>query len=141
MGNSKLNIIEEGDPGFDEKVGKRGLPDVVSPVMEELLDDMLAAGTTVVQLKADDPFTVSQLRYWQPKGNAYLAANDAEYRVGVSGGKDGKNISVELKSTNGSDEEAPKARKTPTKRQAPKAKKAPAKKAAKRPAKRKAVAK
>jgi hypothetical protein len=104
IGDITLPLIEEGDEGFDVSVGKRGLPDVVSPVMNTLVEEMLSDGRTIVQLKPGDPFTIAQLRYWQPKGTAMCPEGK---RVGVSGGANGRNISIQIKDVTEKNGDAP----------------------------------
>lgn len=146
-GGVSVPVITEDDDTFDESVGHRGLPDVTSPVMNPLIEDMLEKGTETIQLVPGDPFSVSQLRYWQPRGQALLPEGK---HLKIAGGVNGKNISVSIEDAEGSvtvtetkatEKKAP-VKKVAVKKTSPK-KAAPVKKAAakKRPAVKKTASK
>ncbi len=93
--DSQLNLIQPHDEGYDSTLGARGKPDVTSPVLNPLIQKMLEDKETEVQLPDGSPFTVAQVRYWQPRGNALLPAGK---RISVAGGN-GKNIRIAIVDT------------------------------------------
>ena len=125
FGGVNVPIITEDDESFDGSVGHRGLPDVTSPVMNPLVEDMLEKGTTTLQLVPGDPFSVSQLRYWQPRGQALLPEGK---HLKIAGGVNGRNISVTIEDAEDGSVTVTEKPSSPTKKVA--VKKTTAKKAA-----------
>lgn len=148
---SGLTIIKPGDSGYVEGLAQKGKPDVVSPELAPVVSKMKLGES--FQLVEGEPFTISQLRYWQPKGNALLPEGQ---RLQIAGGN-GTNIEISVveddgkprgRAASGTGEAKPAAKAAPVKKAAPRkvkstagAVKKPAKKAAaKRPAVKKAAA-
>jgi hypothetical protein len=148
---SGLTIIKPGDSGYVEGLAQKGKPDVVSPELAPVVSKMKLGES--FQLVEGEPFTISQLRYWQPKGSTLLPEGQ---RLQIAGGN-GTNIEISVveddgkprgRAAAGTGEAKPVAKAAPAKKAAPRkvkstagAVKKPAKKPAKRPAVKKAAAK
>lgn len=92
MTDQQIQLIQPHDEGYDSTLGVRGKPDVTSPILNPLIEEMLANDESEVQLPDGQPFTVAQVRYWQPRGSALLPSNK---RISVAGGN-GKNIRIAI---------------------------------------------
>jgi len=87
---TQLKLFFEGDDEFEPDVGRRGRQDVVSPVLDEVLQQLMSGDLDRVQFKPD-VYTINQVRAWAAKRNKELDG----VRVRVSGGGD-KNIQLML---------------------------------------------
>lgn len=68
-----VKTIKPGQKGYKEiQTHHKGKPDVVSPEMNPIIEEMEKNGETTRQLIEGDPFTISQIRYWAPRGSAVL---------------------------------------------------------------------
>lgn len=90
-----IEVILPGDDGYMASVSGRGKPDVVSPVLDPVLDKVVESGINEFQLPAEGQFTVLQVRHWATKQPTRIGL-----ALSVSGGTNGKNIHVKVKDAN-----------------------------------------
>lgn len=147
-----VKVMMPGDKGYEKlKTNRMGKPDVVSPELDPLLEELLKSDATSMQFTEGDPFTEAQFRYWaQRLPEKGIVPEDKHVRISCSKDQGLVEVSIHDKTparakaeTKGKSTAKPAAKKAA-------AKKAPAKKAAakrtsskpvakKRPAKKKAA--
>ncbi len=91
--NTALAIIHEDDADFQASTGR----DKVSPIMDPILDDMLAGEESdTIQLPNGSPFSVNQIRNWYQRRRDDVEGQGMKLRIG-GGEEDGQNITVALR--------------------------------------------
>ena len=89
---SSINVITPDDEGFDPTITvHRGRADVVTPVLDPVLEEMRQNGTALFQFPDGDPFTIGQVRRWA----GIVKSRDEGFRLRVSGGN-GNNIQIAI---------------------------------------------
>lgn len=89
---STISVITPDDEGFDPTITvHRGRADVVTPVLDPVLEEMRENGITMFQFPDGDPFTIGQVRRWA----GIVKNRDEGIRLRVSGGN-GANIQIAI---------------------------------------------
>lgn len=100
-----LTLIAPEDEAFDSSTGRKGKPDVVGPLMADLVTQARDAELETFQIPDQAEFedstgkvhklNVNKVRTWAKKVNS---DDELDYNIGVGGGN-GRNISVTFKPT------------------------------------------